>query len=100
VARRVTFRPEAEADLDAIYDHIARDSVANAVGFTERIRAFCEAFSEFSERGTLRPNLGADLRVIGFERRVAIVFRVLADRVQIVRVFYGGRDIERLLREG
>jgi toxin ParE1/3/4 len=99
VARRVTFRPEADSDLDTIYDHIAKDSPGNAANFTLRIRAFCEAFSEFGERGTLRPDLGAGLRVIGFERRVAIIFRVLPDRVQIVRIFYGGRDIERLLRE-
>jgi toxin ParE1/3/4 len=40
-----------------------------------------------------------DIRIIGFERRVAIAFRVMPDRVQIVRIFYGGRDAERLLRE-
>ena len=96
--RKVTFRPGAEFDLDAIYEHIARSSPTSAAAFTGRIRKFCERLSDFGERGTLRRELN-NIRIIGFERRVAIAFRVMPDRVQIVRIFYGGRDAERLLRE-
>lgn len=99
MARKVTLRPEAESDLDAVFEHIAQDNPIAAERFVARIRVYCEGFSEFSERGTLRRDIGEDLRVVGFERRVAIVFRVLDDHVQIVRIFYGGRDLERLLRD-
>ena len=57
MVRKVTFRPEADRDLDAIYEYIARDSLANAGSFAGRIREFCESLSDFSERGTLREDL-------------------------------------------
>jgi toxin ParE1/3/4 len=50
------------------------------------------------ERGTLREDLGPGLRTLGFEGRVTIAFRILPDRVQIVRIFYGKRDFEAILR--
>jgi toxin ParE1/3/4 len=36
--------------------------------------------------------------MVGFERRVTIVFRVERTKVLIVRIFYGGRDHERGLK--
>jgi toxin ParE1/3/4 len=98
VRRKVVFRPEAESDLDDIFEFIAHDSYQNALNFTERIRACCEQLGDFPERGTVRDDLGG-LRTIGFERRVTIAFRVLSDRVQIVDIFYGGRDFERILKD-
>jgi toxin ParE1/3/4 len=35
---------------------------------------------------------------MGFERRATIAFIVGDDRVRVIRVFYGGRNYERLLR--
>ncbi len=98
MSRRLTFRPKAESDLRARRWFISQDSPTNAAAFTARIRARCLALTVFPEQGTLRDDLGPGLRIVGFERRVTIVFRVLPDRVQIVRVLYGGRDAERLLR--
>ncbi len=95
---RVTLRPAAESDLDGIYEHIAKDNPEHARNFTARIRAQCESLSDFPQRGALRDDLGVGLRALGFERRVVIAFRILPDMVQIVRIFYGGRDFERLLR--
>ena len=67
-----------------------------AYAFTSRIREQGEALKDFPERGTRRDDLEPGLRVPGFERRVVIAFLVLVDRVQIVRIFYGGRDFEGL----
>jgi len=39
------------------------------------------------------------LRTVGFERRATIVFRVEKDAVDIVRILYGGRDLEMALRD-
>jgi len=48
----------------------------------------------FPERGTRRDDLGQGIRTLGFERRVTIVFRLVADEVEIVTIAYGGRDFE------
>lgn len=54
----------------------------------------CKAFSHASERGQLRNDIRPNLRIIGFERRVAIAFTVDAERVTILRIFYGGKSWE------
>jgi hypothetical protein len=43
----------------------------------------------------LRPGL----RIIGFERRVTIVFHITKERVIMDRILYGGQDIERRLSD-
>jgi toxin ParE1/3/4 len=35
---------------------------------------------------------------MGFERRVTILFRVVEERVEILRILYGGRDVETHLK--
>lgn len=52
---------------------------------------------DFPERGSLRNELGPGIRVVGFEHRIAIAFVVFDDRVEIVRLLYGGQDLERAL---
>jgi toxin ParE1/3/4 len=38
------------------------------------------------------------LRIVGFRRRVTIAFTVDEERVTILRLFYGGRNWEAVLR--
>ncbi|GAA0603666.1 hypothetical protein GCM10009416_46590 [Craurococcus roseus] len=45
---------------------------------------------------TSRPGL----RTVGFERRVTIAFAVEPDAALIVRVLYGGRDLEAAFDDG
>jgi toxin ParE1/3/4 len=93
--RTVAYSPRAKADFDAIFDWIApRSSIDVAFGYIERIRHYCEGFSTFPERGTRRDDLRPGVRTIGFERRVTIAFAVTEDRVLILRVFYGGRNVD------
>ena len=101
MAHEVYFRPQAEADLIALYEYIAgRSGVAVAGGYIDRIEAACMALANFPERGTRRDDLVPGLRTIGFERRVTIAFRVLKNRVEVVTIAYGGRDFEGSLRGG
>lgn len=75
-------------------DYIAEAaSPALAGGYVSRVREACWQLRNFPERGSLWPDLGPGVRVVGFERRVSIVFQVGADEVLIVGIFYGGRDI-------
>jgi toxin ParE1/3/4 len=100
MARKVYFRPQAEAELIALYDYISRRAgVTVAGGYIDRIEAACLALANFPERGTRRDDILPGLRTIGFERRATIAFRVLKTRVEIVTIAYGGRDFESALRE-
>ena len=98
MAHKVRFRPEAEADLFALYNTIFDNSgPVRAADYVERIEAACMKLATFPRRGTRRDDLGPGVRTVGFERRATIVFRVEGDIVQIVRVFYAGRDFEMIL---
>ena len=50
-------------------------------------------------RGTRRDDIRPGLRTIGFERRATIAFRIVGREVVIIRIFYGGRDFERILHD-
>jgi plasmid stabilization system protein ParE len=93
--RRVGFAPEAESDLEALYDLIA-DAAAPEVArrYLERLEAFCSGMAHAAERGHRRDDIRPGLRIVGFERRVTIAFTIDDDRVTILRLFYGGRDWE------
>jgi|HubBroStandDraft_5_1064220.scaffolds.fasta_scaffold836538_1 toxin ParE1/3/4 len=96
--RKVVFEPRAQADLDDIYDWIAdRAGERAADRFMVRIRRPCERLDLFPERGTQRDDHAPGLRVFGIERRVTIAFKVYDDRVAIIRVLYGGRNIDAIL---
>ena len=100
MAHKVTFRPEAEADLFALYRYIAGESGAARAGdYVSRIEEACMALATFPKRGTRRDDIAPGLRTIGFERRVTIAFRVLSDAVEIVTIAYAGRDFGNELRE-
>lgn len=93
--RAVEFHEEATSDLHALYDWIA--DVANpeiALGYLERIEAYCLGFDIASERGQLREDIRPGLRVVGFERRVTLAFVVEEERVLFLRIFYGGQNWE------
>jgi len=100
MALKVYFRPQAEADLFALYEYIAgQASVMIAGNYIDRIEAACLSLGEFPERGTRRDDILPGLRTIGFERRATIAFRVLKTRVEIVTIAYGGRDFESELKD-
>lgn len=98
VSHRVLFSPEAQRDLEGLYDYIAdRASPETAMAYVTRIEIFCLTFADFPTRGTARYDLRPGLRVVGFERRVTIAFHISGDRVIIDRALYGGRDLDTAL---
>jgi toxin ParE1/3/4 len=52
----------------------------------------CDGLQIFPTRGIRRDDIFEGLRVLGFERRVAIAFFVQAEAVVIGGVYYGGRE--------
>jgi len=98
VDHKIEFSPEAFADLIDLYDFIAeRDGEERAIGYIDRIEECCRSLAVFPNRGTRRDDLRPGLRTLGFERRAAIAFHIQGDTVTILRVLYGGRDIETAL---
>lgn len=85
------------SDLDGIFEWIADAAdVVVAQAYIDRLKAYCLSFALFPERGTLRPEMRAGLRTIGFRRRVTIAFTVRESDVLILRIARGGRDISTL----
>ncbi|TWS99672.1 type II toxin-antitoxin system RelE/ParE family toxin [Reyranella sp. CPCC 100927] len=96
---RVEFRPEARQDLDDIFEHVAIDSTTRAYRFVARIQAACLSLSEMPRRGPLRNDIARGIRILPVGRRIVIAYRVEGQLVEIVNVFYGGRDYASILRD-
>jgi toxin ParE1/3/4 len=95
----VRFRPQALSDLFGLYRFIAAEAGHRvASGYIDRIEATCRSLETFPERGTSHHDVRPGLRTMGFERRATVAFIVGEDHVRVIRVFYGGRNYERLLR--
>lgn len=93
---KVSFRPQAEADLLALYRYIATEAGYETAGnYIDRIEAACMALETFPKRGTERNDIRPGLRIIGFEKHTSIAFTVTKREVVIVRIFYGGQDYEK-----
>ena len=97
---RVVFSPQAEAQLLALFSHIAlAASPGIAARYTDAIVQQCESLSTFPLRGIQRDDLHIGLRVFGFRRRVSIAFEVAGDLVTIAGIFYGGQNLDAVFEE-
>ncbi|MFJ7355624.1 type II toxin-antitoxin system RelE/ParE family toxin [Phyllobacterium sp. NPDC097923] len=91
---KVVFHPRAEQELVELYDYIrANANPERAQAFLAGIRDCCLGLATFPKRGSIRDDIMAGVRIIGYRRSVSIAFAVTSDRVLILGVFYGGRDI-------
>lgn len=95
MTRPVVFSPEAQDDLLSLYAHIAaRSGEDRALAYTNQIAAYCLRLAQFPERGTRYDHLRPGLRTIGFRRQASVAFTITADAVTILRILYGGRDLQ------
>lgn len=93
---KVVLTPEARDDLNEIFEYIAEhDGPERAITYVERIEKACMSLQTLPSRGRPREDIRPGLRVMGFERRVLIAFRVSSNTVAILRILYGGRSVER-----
>ena len=100
MAYRIVFTPEARDQLDALHSYISSAAGAEiASRFVNGIIDHAETLSEFPQRGTSRDDLRPGLRTIPWKRRVTIAFMIEEAAIVVIGVFYGGRDLESLLRE-
>lgn len=98
-SRRIFLAPRAEADLERIALWITEQGAPlTALEYVGRIRHFLASLDEFPERGRDYGSFRKGLRVLSFERRVAIALVVRDSHVEIERIFSGGQDWRRALR--
>ena len=93
----VTFTPEAEEQLAALYRYIAAAaSPVVAERYTSAIITYCEGMHVVPNRGTRRDDIRPGLRITNYKRRAVIAFAVddAALRVIIIGIYYGGQDYE------
>ena len=97
---RVEFRPSAVDDIIAIFDYVfdASRSAATAQRFAQRIRDRCRRIGDAPLGGRPRDDLFPGLRTVPFERTAVIAYVTEGDCVEIVNIFYGGRDFEAVYR--
>lgn len=77
---RLHLLPEAEDDIVHLYRYIAYySSPRTAQQYIRRIRLFLDGLSHFPKRGTVRDEIEPGLRIVGFERRASIAFKVQDD---------------------
>ncbi|CUW38203.1 Plasmid stabilization system [Magnetospirillum sp. XM-1] len=94
--RRLVLLDYARDDMLGILDHVAQasGSVATAMDFVGRLRQRCRDLAGLpGTLGRSRPELRPDLRSIAF-RGYVIFFRYVDDRVEVVSILEGHRDID------
>ncbi|MGK9170155.1 type II toxin-antitoxin system RelE/ParE family toxin [Inquilinus limosus] len=93
----VALSVEAESDLEAIADFIAKDNPARALSFVQELRASCRSLADMP----MGYPLVLRYEKQGIRRRVhgnyQIFYRVDGEQVHVVRVLHGARDYEALL---
>jgi len=92
----------ARDDLDRIVNYVALNSVANALAVAARIEALSEGLHAFPGRGRVVPELARHgirewLQVT--EPPWRLVYRIDKNRVEIVALVDGRRNLEDLLFE-
>lgn len=99
--REVLLTTDAERDLEALVDYIAKfDSPANASRVLDRLLEVTESLSTSAERGPMPK----ELRELGiqeyrqiFFKPYRVIYRIVAEKVIVYLIADGRRDMQALL---
>jgi toxin ParE1/3/4 len=94
---KIVVTAEAEADLEAIGDYIARDNPERALSFVRELHQLCLDIADMPRAWPLVPRYehhGVRRRVHG---RYLIFYRMADDRITILHILNGAMDVERIL---
>jgi toxin ParE1/3/4 len=96
---RILRRPRADRDLTEIWQYIADQAGAErAEQFTGRIETAIRKYAEHPFLGRRRDELRPNLRSFPI-RRYVVFYHPLDDGIGVVRILFGGRDIETTFAE-
>ena len=80
-------------DLLALSDWLTdRAGPQVADEYTDKIESYIERLRVYPYRGNPRDDVEPGLRTIPYRRRTTIVYRVIDDRVEVVRVSHAGKQ--------
>jgi toxin ParE1/3/4 len=91
----VHYTNRAKQDLLDIWLWIARDNAALADAVLDRIERRAAKLSQHREIGMARPEIGEGARGLVIERWL-VLYHLVDNGVQIVRIVDGARDLDRL----
>jgi len=88
--------PEADADIEDIVLHIARDNKGAAWRWFDTIHAKFSVLGHMPQMGIARPEIRPALRTLPFGSYI-IAYRATEHGVEIVRIIHGARKWQDLL---
>jgi len=100
VTRRLVVTPEAKAQLNSLYEYLAREaSLDIATRYIDAVMGRLAGLTDFPHRGTSRGDIRPGLRTIPFRRRLTIACAVTPEEVRIIGIARAGQDLNELLRQ-
>ncbi len=80
--------------MNEIIEYIAQDSLEYALSFYEQVREKVENLILFPKMGRIVPELGdPNIREL-ILRNYRIIYKILGEKIQLVRLFHGSRIID------
>lgn len=92
---RVWRHPKADDDLLEIWLFVARDSVRAADRLLDSIEEKCRLLATYPAIGPARDDIGPGIRTVSVGPYI-VLYRQREDRVDIVRVVHGARNLSDL----
>ena len=93
---KVTYTRQAREDLLDIWVYIApRNSEAVADRVYDRLEHACNSLKEHPQLGVKRPEIAPSARSLVVERWL-VIYKLVPEGVQIIRIVDGVRDIARI----
>ena len=97
MTRQLVFRPQAENDLDGIFDFIAADNPRRAMTYIEDIRDACRGLCDAPMTGMERSDIRDALRILALWRGIVLAYELPPGKVRVPRVFSGGQDYQAIM---
>ncbi len=90
---QIRYTIRARQDLISLWVDIAKENPAAADRIYDRLEARVLILGRFPEAGPSRPDIASEARML-VEAPYLILYRLIPDGAQIVRVLHGARDID------
>ena len=94
---RVTVTKEAKRDLRSIWSYIAEDNPSAADRTLDTVNDRISLLADNPYLGPARPDIAPDLQYL-VSGNYLILYRVLSESVEIVRVLHGARNLAALFK--
>jgi toxin ParE1/3/4 len=93
---KIVWTEPAVEDLRELHAYIARDSETYASGFVERIILAADRLADYPKVGRVVPETNDEnVRELLYQR-YRIIYRVKGDRIEMLSIIHGARDLEEI----